>query len=195
VSAAGPGPAPAAVHGARIVGGLALDGAALPFRLDLVGCMTQTASGPPSGRVAKVDDDLDPAAYERLTGVSKQDYEHRLLSSAQSSMMGEWTIEPDDGPSYTRIGVLEAGSVESVSLDRDHPDVSLVVVLRSNEHPACRFGWRIPVWPAPGPDDPETGTPEGCAFILSIDLIEILGAHPGLPPCNPDTQGLTWVGL
>jgi len=45
-----------------------------------------------------MDDQLDPAAYERLAGASKQEYEDRLLLAAQSSMMDEWTVEPDDGP-------------------------------------------------------------------------------------------------
>ena len=108
-------------------------------------------------------------------------------------MMGKWMVEPDDGPAYIRIGVLDAGSVESVSLDGEDTDTALVVVFRSDDRPGCRYGWRVPIWPAPPPDDPEMGTPQGCAFILSINLTELIEARLGLPSCNPDAQGVTWI--
>jgi hypothetical protein len=140
-----------------------------------------------------LDDDLDPASYKRLTGTSKESYEQRLLVAAQASMMGEVTVEPDDAPPYTRLGILERGSVDDVSLDVDGADAALIVLFRAHDRPGCRFGWRIPIWPAPPPDDPEMGTPEGCAFILSINLEEIVEA-PTLPPCDPDPKTITWLG-
>ena len=42
-----------------------------------------------------------PDEYERLTSISKESYEWRLLVAAQSHLMGEWTVTPDNAPPYT----------------------------------------------------------------------------------------------
>jgi len=63
--------------------------------------------------VGDEDDWLDADDYERLTGVSKRNYEQRLLAQARSSMMGEWTIEPQEAAPFTRSGVLDTGSVDA----------------------------------------------------------------------------------
>jgi hypothetical protein len=51
----------------------------------------------------------------------------------------------------------------------------------------------MPIWPAPPPDDPDMGTLEGAAFFVSLDLMELVEAAPGLPACDPDAQGITWI--
>src|SRR4029453_15318581 len=71
---------------------------------------------PPSQRLGDWNGS-GPDEYERLTGISKESYEWRLLVAAQSLMMGEWTITPEDGPEYTRQGVLDRGSVDDVRLE------------------------------------------------------------------------------
>jgi hypothetical protein len=30
--------------------------------------------------------------------------------------------------------------------------------------------------------------------ILSVDLMGLVEAAPGLPACDPDSQGITWIG-
>jgi hypothetical protein len=149
-----------------------------------------------SGEPADLDDDDDWLAagdYERLTGIGKDSYERRLLVEAQSSIMGEWTVEPEDAPAYTRLGVLERGSADDVRLEGDGTEVALVVLFRSDDRPRCVFGWRVPIWPVPPPDDPEMGTPEGFASIVSLNLVELVEAAPGLPACDPDVEGITWI--
>jgi len=136
-----------------------------------------------------------PDEYERLTGISKESYEWRLLVAAQSDMMDEWTITPDDAPAYTRQGVLDRGSVDDVRLEGDGVEAALVVLFRSDDRPGCVFGWRCPIWPVPSPDpEDDDSTPEGWASDLALMLRELRDVPPGLPTCDPDTQGVIWVG-
>jgi hypothetical protein len=139
------------------------------------------------------DDWLDADDYERSTGVSKRNYEQRLLARARSSMMGEWTIEPQEAAPFTRSGVLDTGSVDDVRLEGDGTDTTLVVLFHSDDRPGCLFGWRISIWPAPAPDDPVMGTPERWGHLLSLELVELVDAPPGLPACDPDADGITWI--
>jgi hypothetical protein len=139
------------------------------------------------------DDYLAAEDYERSTGIANASYERRLLAEAQSSMMGEWTVKLKDAPPYTRLGVLERGSVDDVRLEGDEAEMALVVLFRSDDRPGCVFGWRIPIWPVSPPDDPEMGTPEGFASMLSLDLMELVEAAPGLSACDPDARGITWI--
>jgi hypothetical protein len=146
------------------------------------------------GDTADEGDFVAPGDYERLTGISKESYEQRLLTDARASMMGEWTVEPDDAPPYTRLGVLERGSVDEVRLESAETEAAaLVVLLRSDDRPNCVFGWRIPIWPVPAPNHREMGTPEGWGYMLSLDLVDLVEAPPGLPACDPDAQGITWI--
>jgi hypothetical protein len=105
-----------------------------------------------TARSATVDfadegDYVDASEYERLTGIAKESYEQRLLTEAQALLEGEWTVEPDDAPTYTRLGVSEHGSVDDVSLEGDGTDAALAVLFRSDARPGRVFGWRVPVWP------------------------------------------------
>jgi len=43
------------------------------------------------------------------------------------------------------------------------------------------------------PDDPEEGTPEGCALILSVNLMEFVDLPDCLAASDPDARGVTWI--
>lgn len=135
-----------------------------------------------------------PEELERLTGMSKQDYERRLLAAARESFMGEHIIERD-GRRYVQQGALEAGSVDDVRMEGDGLDLEIVVVFRVDERPGRVFGWRMPVWPTPtpDPDDAYTG-PEGWADLLVIELWEDRDLAVPKTTGDPDTDGVTWVG-
>jgi hypothetical protein len=152
----------------------------------------KTRSRPPTS--VDEGDWSGPEEYERLTGISKESYEWRLLIAAQAEMMGEWTVTPDDAPAYTRQGVLDRGSVDEVRLQGDGLEAALVVLFRSDDRPGCVFGWRCPVWPVPSPDPDDTDSlPEGWAWILAAGLPELRVVPPGLPTCDPDADGIIWV--
>jgi hypothetical protein len=107
-------------------------------------------------------------------------------------MVGEWTVVSEDGPASRRFGALERGSVDDVSLGGDGAEPTLVVLFRSGDRPDAVFGWRVPIWPAPAPDNSDDdGTPEGCAFILSVNLRELIDTAPGLPGWAPDAPSGT----
>jgi len=78
-----------------------------------------------------------------------------------------------------------------VRLEGDGTDTTLVVLFHSDDRPECQFGWRIPIWPGPAPDDPVMGTPERWGHRLSFDLVELVEASPGLPALDPDPHGIT----
>ncbi len=152
-------------------------------------------AGPRPSSFVDEGDWSGPDEYERLTGISKESYEWRLLVAAQSDMMDEWTITPDGAPAYTRQGVLDGGSVDDVRLEGDGLEAALVVLFRSDDRPGCVFGWRCPIWPAPSPDpEDDDSTPEGWARDLAVTLRELHDIPPRLPTCDPDTEGIIWVG-
>jgi hypothetical protein len=134
-----------------------------------------------------------PEEFERLTGMSKEDYEGRLFAAVRESLMGEWTVG-EGGRQHIRQGALDAGSVDDVRMEGDGLDVEIVVLFRVDERPGRVFGWRMPVWPTPtpDPDDPYTG-PEGWADLLAIELWEVRGLDVPRTAGDPDADGVTWV--
>jgi hypothetical protein len=134
-----------------------------------------------------------PEDLERLSGISKEDYERRLLVAARESLMGEYTVERD-GRRYIRQGALEAGSVDDVRMEGDGPDVEIVVLFRVDERPGRVFGWRMPVWPTPTPDpeDDYTG-PEGWADLLVVELWEDRDLVVPKATGDADADGITWL--
>ena len=134
-----------------------------------------------------------PEELERLTGMSKVDYERRLLIAAREAFMGEYTIKRADHQ-YTRQGALEAGAVDDVRMDGDGLDVEIVVLFRVDERPGRLFGWRMPVWPTPTPDahDSYTG-PEGWADLLVVELWEDRDLLLPTTTGAPDPDGVTWL--
>jgi hypothetical protein len=140
------------------------------------------------------DGDSTPEELERLTGMSKEDYERRLLVAVRETFMGEWTVGEGDRQ-YIGQGALEAGSVDDVRMEGDGLDVEIVVLFRVDERPGRVFGWRMPVWPTPtpDPDDYYTG-PEGWADLLAIELREDRDLVVPRTTGDPDPDGITWLG-
>lgn len=99
-----------------------------------------------------------PEEVERLTGLSKEDYERRVFAAVRESFRGEWIVGEGDRQ-HTRHGALDAGSVDEVRMEGGRADVEIVVLFRVDERPGRVFGWRMPVWPTPTPepDDSYTG--------------------------------------
>lgn len=122
--------------------------------------------------------EVTPQRYEDLTGVSKFDYEQRLLRAAQESLKEFMGLTPLDG------------SVESVALDGE-TEPWMIVRFRANHCPGRRFAWRFPVWPAIDPRD-EYGSPEGRAWLLTVHLEEAINEIDfGSVP--PDDDGIEWI--
>jgi hypothetical protein len=135
-----------------------------------------------------------PEELDRLTGMSKEDYERRLLVAAREAFMGEWTVERD-GRRYVRQGALEAGSVDDVRMAGEGLDVEIVVLFRVDERPGRVFGWRMPVWPTPTPDPDDSYTgPEGWADLLVVELWEDRDLVVPRVTADPDGDGVTWTG-
>jgi hypothetical protein len=106
------------------------------------GASTWTHGRQPA-EVADAGDFLAAGDYERLTGISRESYERRLLAEARASMMGERRVEPDGARPYTQLGVLERGSVDEVRLEGAGTEAAaLVVLFRSDDRPDCVFGRR-----------------------------------------------------
>ena len=83
-------------------------------------------------------------------------------------------------------------SIEDVELDGSHPDTAVVVIVRDDSRPHCRFGFRTPLWDQ-GTPDPHWDTPEELGGMIMLWVEErILPIGCGLPDeCDP--QGITWV--
>jgi hypothetical protein len=125
------------------------------------------------------DDTLSPEAYEQLTGIPEADYERRLLAAARRQAELSW---------------VDDATIDDVRIEVGGAAVHLVVAFRHQRHPGARYGWRLPVWPAPAPNDPVVGTPEDRGtYWLSVELEETIEAGPGLPPPTPDSSGTTWL--
>jgi hypothetical protein len=117
-----------------------------------------------------------PDQYAALTGVSKEEYEHRLLAVSRDALHNRFT-----GGAVT---------VESIDLDREDLGTRIVVLFRLADRPSKRFGWSVKVWPSPHPDDYD-GTPEW-GELLPTFLAEEL-AEPSRLSGEPDAQGVTWL--
>lgn len=84
--------------------------------------------------------------------------------------------------------------VSQASVEGDHPDQALVVLIRDDGRPECCFGYRWQLWGRDGrPRTEDDHTPEEDARWLAIALAEDLEADGyGLPAdCAPGA--ITWV--
>ena len=71
---------------------------------------------------------------------------------------------------------------------------TLDVVVRANHVPGRRFGWRIPVWPAPYPSPPYTDTIEGYVGLFPVYLMEFINTLPhGAANARLDGDGIEWI--
>ena len=92
---------------------------------------------------------------------------------------------------------LDGIEIESVTLEHKYPDTELAVVFRpvpaerfGERHYDCRFGYRVPVWPAEYPDTEEE------AYFWRIYFGEFLGTSGKASPiwdgpCDPDR--INWL--
>ena len=128
------------------------------------------------------EDELSSARYAELTGVSKQQYEDRLLRSVQGWLLPRGNVPRDS-------------EVESVTLTGDGEDTKIVVMFRVADRGAGRlFGWRSAIWPASNPSDPEAGTPEDYASLFPVYLDEVINTIPFLTQMQQqDDQRIVWV--
>ena len=59
--------------------------------------------------------------------------------------------------------------------------------------PAASSGGASRSGPNQLPEDPDEGTPEGYAFILSVNLMELVDLPASLPGSDPDARAITWI--
>jgi hypothetical protein len=81
--------------------------------------------------------DLSPDEYEARSGIAKGEYETRALSAARDHALSRYPPGSADA------------TIESVHLDGDGPNTSLVVLFRIPARPECLWGYRCELWPAP----------------------------------------------
>jgi hypothetical protein len=136
-------------------------------------------------------------AYEARTGISKDTYARRLLKAARYRFQEDpWEGDFDEHGVAHRHGRggLPDGKVESVEMDGQGSDTSLVVLFRLNEYPGDLFGWRIPTGSAPHNDD--NGSPEDWALFMPMELEEtIYGSPRSAWSSEPDERGIFWIRL
>jgi hypothetical protein len=134
--------------------------------------------------VSVYDDELSvsSARYEELSGVSKHEYEQRLLRAVQESLPQRTNV-PDD-----------VGQVESVTFAGAGEETKIVVIFRvANRGPDRLFGWREGIWPRSSPSGPD-GTPEGFASLFPVYLDEAINTIPFQTHIQPpDGQGIEWL--
>lgn len=88
----------------------------------------------------------------------------------------------------------DMGEVDSVSLVGDGADTKLAVIFRVENRPGRVFGWRIPIWPAPDPQDDMAGSPESLAGLFPVYLDEAINTIPFHHEIQtPDHDGIEWV--
>jgi hypothetical protein len=128
------------------------------------------------------EEEVSSARYEELSGVSKEEYERRLLRSVREIFGRE------------RSATYETGQVESVTLSGAGEHTKLIVLFRvDNRGSDRRFGWRIAVWPASNPSDSMTGAPEDYASLFDVYLGEAINEIWFQPRYPRDDQGIEWL--
>jgi hypothetical protein len=130
------------------------------------------------------DDELSasPARYEQLSGVSKYEYEQRLLRAVQEALPQRMSVPAD------------MGQVESVTFAGAGVHTKIVVIFRVADRGTDRlFGWRSAIWPAPNPNDDMTGTPEDYASLFPVYLGEAINTIPFTQIQPSDHHGIEWL--
>ena len=128
-------------------------------------------------------DEMTPARYKELSGVSKREYEQRLLRAVQESLPRGASLRADQG------------QVESVTLAGAGEETKIVVIFRVANRGLHRlFGWRIAIWPASDPTEWMTATPEDYASLFPMYLDEAINTIPFHTQIQaPDNEGIEWV--
>jgi hypothetical protein len=134
--------------------------------------------------------EVGPEPYESITGIGKVAYERQLVVATRAEMTK--TIN-ESAPA--RSGLQARGSVESVALVGKGLDASIVVMLRLDEIPGVRCGWRRPIWPAQVPDGNFEHSPEGQASLSALGIVEIVESTPRahLLALDRDADGILWL--
>lgn len=76
-------------------------------------------------------------------------------------------------------------TLESVDLEGEYPDTTLVIAFRRTDRMECRYAWRYPVWingtldPEPGVGDPDD------VWVPFIEWLD-LRFQPAALPCSAD---------
>ena len=152
----------------------------------------------PTRQHGVVDDLVDAATYESLSGVTKADYEDRLRREVFVQLAEEPVHStPPGGPDRWVRGSLASydGAVESVVVEGAGSESSIVVRFRMDERPGRVFARRCRIWPAPRPDAPDDGgTPEKHASVLAWQFDEdIETVWWKYKDRSPDQDGLIWL--
>ena len=117
---------------------------------------------------------IDPEAWEqRLKAWIERHYLRRPTGWHDNKSRGEVTVE-------------------DVGLDGSYPDTAVVVIVRDQSRPHCRFGFRIPLW-AEGTPNPHWHTPEELAWRTMLGLEEMIQPIGWGLPDECDPQGITWA--
>ena len=123
-------------------------------------------------------DDRPWEKYEAQTGMSKDSYAQRLLTAARYQLMEspwEGDFDEHDVPHRHGLGGLPEGKVESVEIEGQGIDRTIVVLFRLNDHPGSLFGWRIPIWRFFAAEDCES--PEDGVELLPVYLDDAIVAE------------------
>ncbi len=117
---------------------------------------------------------IDPEAWEqRLKAFIERNYIERPRTWRDNKSRGEV-------------------SVEDVGLEGSYPDTAVVVIVRDDTRPDCRFGFREPLWDQ-GTPDPHWPTPEELAWRIMLGLEEMIQPLGWGLPDECDPQGITWA--
>jgi hypothetical protein len=125
--------------------------------------------------------ELRPEDYEALTGVTRDEYEQRLLAAAREIALASYPPGSDEA------------TIDAVELDGGSRNRSLVILFRIPQRPGCVFGSRALIWPPPAPDDDEWGTPEGFGGWLAAIGIDEYVEQGGLVVHECVPGAVTWL--
>ena len=155
----------------------------MPWRLAVRGVRRDSRTG----NVGDVE--VGPETYEAVTGVSKTAYEQRLLEVTRKEMVR--TINEAAPP---RSALRARGSVQSVELEGEGLDTSIVMMFRLDEIPGVACGWRSLIWPADIPDGHFPHSPEDWANLSALGIVEVVEStlSSTLLALDRDADGVLW---
>ena len=123
-------------------------------------------------------EDLHPDEYEALTGITKVQYETRVLAGARGRALELYPPGKSDA------------TIESVEIDGTGLDTSLVILFRIPERPECLFGYRRELWPV---EAWRERTPEDEGVVaIEFDIGEFVDQR-GLVYGDCERGRITWL--
>jgi hypothetical protein len=120
-----------------------------------------------------------PDEYEARTGITKAEYETRVLASARDAALQNY---PPGSPDAT---------IEAVSIEGTGTDAALVILFRIPPRPDCLFGSRTELWLYDDAEDESTPEEDGesCIAFGVEEYVDQGGLV--VRQCAPD--GITWL--